>query len=154
MEITVFTATKIKDEALINQIQEYLKRFGNGFTVRIESLGGERHSDLPEVEQMQKHWKLLKERLPKNSALFLLDERGKEYRTEELKQLVVGRIELAQPFAFAIGGPGGWPKEARSSADKVLALSQFTLPYQLAAVMLIEQLYRVYTLWRGIPYHR
>jgi len=86
----------------------------------------------------------------------VLDERGESFTTEGLAQLVRDwQLDGAvKQVAFLVGGADGHTDELRSRADRVLALSSFTLQHELALLVLLEQIYRIHTLLRGEPYHR
>jgi 23S rRNA (pseudouridine1915-N3)-methyltransferase len=84
----------------------------------------------------------------KGARLIVLDERGKDYSTEQFAKL------LHAPSAFVIGGADGLSAETKAAADILLRLSAMTLPHALAQVILLEQLYRAATLLAGHPYHR
>ena len=86
--------------------------------------------------------------VPKGARLVVLDERGREYSTEQFAKL------LQAPSAFVIGGADGLSAETKAGADIVLRLSAMTLPHAIAQVVLLEQIYRGATLLTGHPYHR
>jgi len=86
--------------------------------------------------------------LTKGVRIIVLDERGRDYTTEQFSKL------LQAPSAFIIGGADGLSAETKAAADTLLKLSAMTLPHALAQVILIEQLYRAATLLTGHPYHR
>ncbi len=86
--------------------------------------------------------------------LVLLDSRGKSLSSESFaawlgQQRDTGR----QSIAFAIGPASGWSEDARQKAGLLLSLGPMTLPHQLARVVLLEQLYRAFTILTGHPYH-
>jgi len=83
-----------------------------------------------------------------------LDERGKQLSTPELAQWLGKQQQGGKDLAFVIGGDEGLSDEVRARAALVLSLSRFTLPHRLARLVLMEQLYRVFTLLRGESYHR
>lgn len=85
----------------------------------------------------------------------VLDERGEMPTTAQLRTLV-DRWEMAgtKRVALLIGGADGHPESMRQQADYVLALSRLTLQHELALVVALEQVYRIYTLKNGEPYHR
>ena len=85
---------------------------------------------------------------PKAARLVVLDERGRDFTTEQFAAL------LAEPTAFVIGGAEGLSAPLKDKAGLLLRLSSLTLPHALAQVVLIEQLYRAATLRTGHPYHR
>lgn len=90
-----------------------------------------------------------------DSALFLLDERGRNITSEELSAAVAAlRDEGRRQLAFVIGGPDGHDPGLRQAAERVIAFGAQTWPHQLVRVMLAEQLYRTATILAGHPYHR
>lgn len=155
MEIQVVALCKTKDAHLLELEREYLKRFSGSWKVVVRELGGEKFLKHSPAEQCRHHSELLEKAVDSSQALILLDERGKEPTTEGFCELLrtVSR-DGAQQLVFALGGPQGWSEELKHSARHVLSLSKMTMPYQLARVVLIEQLYRAYTLHHHIPYHR
>lgn len=84
-----------------------------------------------------------------------LDERGEELTTDAFTKLIDAR-EMAgtKRIALIIGGADGHSEALRSKADRVIRLSKMTMQHELALVVLLEQLYRAYTIKRGEPYHR
>jgi 23S rRNA (pseudouridine1915-N3)-methyltransferase len=93
--------------------------------------------------------------LQAGSALVLLDERGKNFSSEEF----AGRLGLfrdggRKALVVAIGGPDGHDQSLRDQADLVVSFGELTWPHQLVRVMLGEQLYRAATILSGHPYHR
>jgi 23S rRNA (pseudouridine1915-N3)-methyltransferase len=87
-------------------------------------------------------------KLPKNSHVVALDERGQDLTTVQFAQL------LKRETTFVIGGPDGLEEEVKRGASMLLRLSSLTLPHALAQVVLLEQIYRAATLLTGHPYHR
>ena len=83
----------------------------------------------------------------------LLDSRGKQLSSEELAELLNREQLHAIPLLFAIGGSDGFSEEARRRSELALSLGKMTLPHELARVVLLEQLYRAFTILRRHPYH-
>jgi 23S rRNA (pseudouridine1915-N3)-methyltransferase len=86
--------------------------------------------------------------------LILLDGRGKQLSSEELSQFFRSHQERnPQPLLFAIGAADGFSENVRNRADFTLSLGKMTIAHELARVMLLEQLYRAFTILKGHPYH-
>jgi len=85
--------------------------------------------------------------------LVLLDSRGKQFSSEELAEFLEREQVNAIPLLFAIGGSDGFSDEARRRAGFTLSLGKMTLPHELARVVLMEQLYRAFTILEHHPYH-
>lgn len=86
--------------------------------------------------------------------LVLLDSRGKQLSSEELAAFIRQHLERSPvPLLFAIGPADGFSENTRSHADFVLSLGKMTIAHELARVVLLEQLYRAFTILKGHPYH-
>jgi 23S rRNA (pseudouridine1915-N3)-methyltransferase len=84
----------------------------------------------------------------------VLDERGTTLTTQALAEQLRGWQLDATDVALVIGGPDGLEPAFRSTAQQRIRLSDLTLPHALARVLLIEQLYRAWSINAGHPYHR
>ena len=93
------------------------------------------------------------ERQKERHKLILLDSRGKQFSSEELAQLLDREQLQSLPLLFAIGGADGFSNHARQQASSVLSLGRMTLPHELARVVLLEQLYRAFSILKNHPYH-
>ena len=87
--------------------------------------------------------------------IIALDERGLEQTTREMAaQLEKWELNSTNRIAFLIGGANGLPLTIKKQARQTWALSRLTLPHRMAQVLLLEQLYRSYTINHGMPYHK
>ena len=89
-----------------------------------------------------------------SGTLVALDERGRSMSTEAFAKWVIERRDRAEDTSFVIGGAFGLDGAVRDRATLVLALSPWTLPHEMARLLLAEQLYRAGTIQRGEPYHK
>ncbi|HLV87197.1 MAG TPA: 23S rRNA (pseudouridine(1915)-N(3))-methyltransferase RlmH [Candidatus Sulfotelmatobacter sp.] len=88
------------------------------------------------------------------STLCLLDSRGKEMTSEQLAKFLDDYQQRNPlPLIFAIGGADGFHPTTREAAQYTISLGKMTLPHELARVVLLEQVYRAYTILKGHPYH-
>jgi 23S rRNA (pseudouridine1915-N3)-methyltransferase len=91
---------------------------------------------------------------PTRHSLVLLDGGGKQLSSEELAKFLREHQERNPlPLLFAIGPADGFTDRARQAAGLVLSLSKMTLAHELARIVLLEQLYRAFTILKGHPYH-
>lgn len=86
--------------------------------------------------------------------LVTLDENGKQLSSRELSVFIAQAQTHSRDLLFAIGGDEGLSEEALNRSYLTLSLSRMTLPHRLARLVLIEQLYRAFTIQRGQPYHK
>ena len=87
-------------------------------------------------------------------TLVTLDERGRAMSTAAFARWVAERRERAEDTTFVVGGAFGLDAAIRERASLVLSLSPWTLPHEMARLVLAEQLYRAGTILRGEPYHK
>jgi len=92
--------------------------------------------------------------IPKGARIVVLDERGSQLTTVALaRQLKSWQLE-GDDVALVIGGPDGLDPEFKAKAQMRIRLSDMTLPHAMARVLLIEQLYRAWSINANHPYHR
>jgi 23S rRNA (pseudouridine1915-N3)-methyltransferase len=141
VKITVAWIGKTKEPAIQSLTDEYLKRL-----TRYAQVEGIALKD--EFALM----KLLTR--ARRSTAVLLDSRGKQFTSEELAGFLNDHLERASlPMLFAIGPANGFSEPARQAASQLLSLGKLTLAHELARVVLLEQLYRAFTILKGHPYH-
>lgn len=98
---------------------------------------------------------LLLAAIPRGAVIVALDERGKSLSSRHFAEtLAQWRDHGEQDVAFLIGGADGLDAAVTAKARLTLSLSAMTWPHLLARVMLLEQLYRAWSLQTGHPYHR
>lgn len=88
------------------------------------------------------------------STMVLLDSRGQQFTSEEFARFLdEQQNRTPQPLLFGVGPADGFSEEARKAASFLFSLGKMTLPHELARVVLLEQLYRAFTILKGHPYH-
>lgn len=87
-------------------------------------------------------------------TLVLLDSRGKQLSSDEFAEYL-GNYQDRNPLPllFAVGPANGFTAETRQEANLLLSLGKMTVAHELARVVLLEQLYRAFTILKGHPYH-
>ena len=143
MKIKVAWIGKTKEAAIETLTDEYLKRIS-----RYAEVEGRAVKDEAALLALARG-----ERQKERCKLVLLDSRGKQFSSEELAALLEREQVNAVPLLFAIGGSDGFSEAARHEASLVLSLGKMTLPHELARVVLVEQLYRGFSILKSHPYH-
>ena len=88
------------------------------------------------------------------STLAVLDSRGKEFSSEQFAKFLQDYQESNPlPLVFAVGPADGFGQASRAGAQHIVSLGKLTLPHELARVVLLEQVYRAFTILKGHPYH-
>lgn len=146
MKIKVAWIGKTKEPAIQTLTDEYLKRLSRfseveGLSVRDEAALLALASGNGRGARRER------------CKLVLLDARGKQYSSEEWAAMLEREQVNAVPLLFAIGGSDGFSDLARHQAGLVISLGKMTLPHELARVVLVEQIYRAYSILNKHPYH-
>jgi 23S rRNA (pseudouridine1915-N3)-methyltransferase len=142
MKLRIAWIGKTKEPAVQALTSEYLKRIARYLPA--ESL--EHASEAALLKQLEKS-------VP-TPFLVLLDSRGKQLRSEELAEFIERQQDRGtQSMLFAIGPADGFSREALKTADFQLSLGKMTLAHDLARVVLLEQIYRAFTILKKHPYH-
>jgi 23S rRNA (pseudouridine1915-N3)-methyltransferase len=151
VKIKIAWIGKTKEPAIQSLTDEYLKRISRYTQVQGMPLPDEAAILQTAVSKSVNARKISG---AEKSTLVLLDWRGKQLSSEELARFV-GDYQNRNPLPliFAIGPADGFSKEARSAAQQLISLGKMTLPHGLARVVLLEQLYRAFTILKGHPYH-
>lgn len=155
MKITVACigrAGRAKHDAAQSLIDSYRERLPWPVTIREVE---DRKQGGSAAERKAREADLLLAAVPKGAVLVAMDERGKSLSSRQFAEtLEKWRDGGEQEVAFLIGGADGLDPALTAKARLTLSLSAMTWPHLLARVMLLEQLYRAWSLQTGHPYHR
>jgi 23S rRNA (pseudouridine1915-N3)-methyltransferase len=152
MTLLVLAVGRLRD-AYREACDDYLRRLGR--YARVEEAEVREASRAPTVEaQRKEEAERLEARLPGGSAVVALAREGSPWTSEELARRVDGWRVAARPLAFVLGGSHGLSPGFLASASARWSLGPLTLPHELARVVVVEQLYRAFTILRGEPYHK
>ena len=139
MNVLVYSINPSKNKTLLPVINEYSKRikyFVNFEFIEVKSL---------KLEHIKKF---------KNKFIFALDEDGELLDSLEFANKIRDFMEDNLDIVFIVGDANGLPSDVIKNSNMVLSLSKLTLPHLLARVVLIEQLYRSFSIINNIPYHK
>ncbi len=144
MKLKIAWIGKTKDAAIQSLTTEYLKRIS-------------RYADV-EALPLSDEGALLKLREKSGPrpahTLVILDSRGRTFSSEEFAQFLQNHQDRnPQPLVLAIGPADGFTDATRKAAATVLSLGRMTLAHELARIVLLEQVYRAFTILKGHPYH-
>ncbi|MGB9233402.1 MAG: 23S rRNA (pseudouridine(1915)-N(3))-methyltransferase RlmH [Terriglobales bacterium] len=147
MKIKVAWIGKTKEQAVQSLTDEYLKRIAR--YAEVEGLAVKDEATILALARGDRG----RDRGKQGHKLVLLDSRGKQFSSEELAALLEREQIQAVPLLFAIGGSEGFADETRRQAGLTLSLGKMTLPHELARVVVLEQIYRAFTILKKHPYH-
>lgn len=143
MKLRLAWIGKTKESAIQTLTSEYVKRIARYNPCEASEL-------VSEAAVLK-----LTEKSSRTAPVFVaLDPRGKQFSSEELADFVKQHLERGtQELIFAIGPADGWSPEALATAQTKISLGKMTLPHELARVIMLEQIYRAFTILKGHPYH-
>lgn len=151
MKINILSIGKFKDVSCETLFHEYKKRMN--FDINLKELNLKKGYDGKKLKEEE--GKLLLKHCNDNSEIISLDERGKIITTPEFCDIITNyQNNSINEINFIIGGSDGLSQEVRNKSDFILSFGKMVFPHLFVRVMLIEQLYRVYTLQNGHPYHK
>jgi 23S rRNA (pseudouridine1915-N3)-methyltransferase len=148
MKISILAIGSIKsfsDES--NIIQSYIKRLP--FKINIKEL--EIKKKLPKEELIKAEEEQILNSIPKNNYIIVLDENGKNISSKEFSEVF---FRANQDICFVLGGAYGLSCKIKETAHFNLSLGKMTWPHMLARTLLVEQIYRAYTIKENHPYHK
>ncbi|MCD6107760.1 MAG: 23S rRNA (pseudouridine(1915)-N(3))-methyltransferase RlmH [Caldisericaceae bacterium] len=139
MRIKIIAVGKIKKEYIRKGILDYSKRLVHYIPFEVVEIKEEHLSRFIDVDAFN----------------VLLDEKGKALTSAAFALFIEKMmISSAKDIVFFVGGPEGFSDEFRKRADFFLSLSKMTLPHEMARMVLVEQIYRAFTIIRGEKYHK
>ena len=153
MKIKIAWIGKTKEPAIQALTDEYLKRISRYAQVEGIALRDEAAllAALWAARHQASEGKHLQDR---DSTLAIMDSRGKEFSSEQFAQFLGNyQDNNPRPLVFAVGGADGFGEQTRAAAQFTLSLGKMTLAHELARVVLLEQVYRAFTILKGHPYH-
>ena len=146
MKIKIAWVGKTKEPAIQSLTDEYLKRISR--FAPVEGVAVRDEAALLDLCGRGTHKNAVK------VTLCLMDSRGKEFSSEQFAKFVGDYQDVNPlPIVFAIGGADGFTDATRRTAQRIISLGKMTLAHGLARVVLLEQVYRAFTILKGHPYH-
>ena len=155
MRLTILCLGKTRERFIQEGLAKYLRYLKPYTDVEFKELKEEKISDLKDAPTIRKKEaeKIFKA-IPAGAMLIALDERGKEFTSHEFAAFLNNTTDSGvRNLAFVIGGSLGLDESVTDRSDKTVALSRWTFTHELARLVLLEQLYRAFTIIKGKPYH-
>ena len=136
-------------------MQAYSKRLPAEFSFHcIEVPLGKRSKNADPQQAIKQEGEALLARLGQRDYVVALDVLGKSLSTEAMSARIGAIRDDGRHLSLLVGGPDGLSKECISRADERWSLSALTLPHPLVRIVMAEQIYRVWSVLSGHPYHR
>lgn len=159
MNVTLVCVGRLKEDYLRAACAEYQKRLQGFCRFTVEELEAEKLPDDPSraeiLSALEKEGDRILAKLPKGAYTAALCIEGKQRSSEELAELLLNiPVQGSGAAAFVIGSSYGLSDRVKGAAQLKLSMSKMTFPHQLARVMLMEQIYRGYTIINNKKYHK
>ena len=152
MKFRIIWTGKTRDANLRALVEDYAERLSHFVRCEVTELRELGRTDKAGID---KETKRISDALRPGSLTILLDPAGAEWTSQDLAaQLKNWEGNGVKEIAFVVGGPNGLAPELVARADKRWSLSRLTLTHEMARVLLVEQLYRAFTIVHGLPYQK
>lgn len=146
MKIVIISVGKEKDELTSNIIKHFEMRILRYLPIE--------WMYIPHEATKEKEGEKIISLLKKEDYVVLLDEKGKDIKSEALAELIENRmVDSVRRMVFIIGGAYGVSKAIEERANYTWKLSALVFPHMLVRVILVEQIYRAMTIIKGEKYH-
>ena len=151
--IKVICVGKLKEDYLTSGIKEYLKRLDAWEKVEIIEVKEYLSSDIKKVIEVEGDYLL--DKIDKNDFVITLEIEGKMLTSEDLASKIDQLYTYGNSnITFVIGGSYGLSNKVKSRSSLALSFSKFTFPHQLMRLILLEQIYRAFTINNHKEYHK
>ena len=154
MRISILVVGRPRHVALGAAIADYESRAARYWPVEFVEVREESSRAILPAQVREREGERIAARVLSGTRLVVCDPGGENMNSEVFSVFVHGFRERGENVAFAIGGAHGLGENIRARADRKLSLAPWTLPHELARLVLAEQLYRAGTIQRGEPYHK
>ncbi|GKT12518.1 MAG: 23S rRNA (pseudouridine1915-N3)-methyltransferase [Thiomicrorhabdus sp.] len=134
---------------------EYAKRMPKACSIKLVELPMAQRGKTNSVDKLKaEEAKRIVDAIPKGARMIILDEHGKQVTTKGLSEKLEEWLGGGQDIALIVGGPDGLQQELIDQAQWKWGLSNLTLPHPMVRILVVEQLYRAWSVIQNHPYHR
>lgn len=152
--VTIAAVGRLRERYWLAAQEEYIRRLKNYTDFKLVEVKDAVGKSLPDAVAIAREGEQLLAAVPRGARLILMSAEGRSMSSPELADFLQAQLETHGQLVFLIGGPIGFDPTVVSIAHDRLALSHMTFPHELARIMLLEQLYRAFTILHGEPYHK
>lgn len=155
MNLKIVAVGRSLPEWVNKAFADYQKRFPRHLSVTLTEIpAARRGKGMNPANAIIEEGKKITEVIPEGSYVIALERTGISLDSQQLSKLLEKQMQQGGDVVFLIGGPEGLSGNCLERADKKLSLSSMTMAHGVARVVLVEQLYRAWTIISGHPYHR
>ena len=154
MRLVVAVVGKARNQALGEAIRDYEKRAARYWALDVHEVREERAVGISVDKVIEREGQRLADKLPDRAQTVTCDIKGRAFNSTQFAEFLQSAREQDRDLAFLIGGAFGLASDLTSRSSVKLSLAPWTLPHELARLVLVEQIYRAGTIVRGEPYHK
>lgn len=155
MKITIIAVGQRMPDWVSTAWLDYSQRLPADYALELKEIKPEARTSGKTVAQMMSaEAKRIDAAIPAQSQVIILDEKGRNLTTMQLADQLQTWRDSSQDIAIVIGGPDGLDPDFKKRFVQKMRLSDLTLPHPMVRVLLIEQLYRAWSINNNHPYHR
>ena len=161
MNIKLILVSQTETAYIKDAVEEYSKRLAHYVKFSIVIINPPKaNAKTPVKDIKQKEGELILRALTKEKTqaggtkIVLLDERGTQYRSTDFANFLQGQMNQSlKTLIFVVGGAYGFSQDVYQQTDSMLSLSKMTYSHQIIRILLLEQIYRAFTIINNEPYH-
>ena len=155
LKITVITMGDKMPAWVEQAAKEYSKRLKDGVTLSIVEIPLIKRGKSTDISRiMEKEMILMNAAIPSNAHMIALDVAGESFSSEQLAKKIARLQQITSHLCFLIGGPEGLSSALIERSSERWSLSKLTLPHTLVRIVLLEALYRAWSILHHHPYHK
>ena len=154
MRLVVAVVGKVRHAALSEAIRDYERRAARYWPLDVHEVREERASGIPVEKVMQREGDRLTERVPERAHRVACEVDGKQFTSTQFADFLRNARDEDRDIAFLIGGAYGLAPAVTAGSTTRISLAPWTLPHEIARLVLAEQIYRAGTIVRGEPYNK
>ncbi len=155
MKIKLLAIGKTDDKNLQILISTYEKRLKHYIKFESEFIPDIKNvKNLSQKEQKEKEGDLILKKISPTDQIILLDEKGKDFSSMEFSKFLQKKMNSGvKQIVLVIGGPYGFSEKVYQKAIGKISLSKMTFSHQMIRLLVVEQIYRAFTILKNEPYH-
>ena len=154
MRLVVAVVGKARNAALGEAIRDYETRAARYWTLDVHEVREERAAGMSLEKVKEREGIRLAEKVPERAQTVACEIGGKSLDSTQFAEFLQNAREQDRDLAFLIGGAFGLSSSVAKRSTMKLSLAPWTLPHEIARLVLVEQIYRAGTIVRGEPYHK
>lgn len=158
-KVVIISVGRLKEDFFKKAEQEYLKRL-NGYcdmsVIEVpQTVLPQNPSDAQVISALEQEAELIINKIPKNSHIVSMCIEGNQLSSEQMAEMIDDNANIGSGvITFIIGGSFGLSDSIKQKSKTKLSMSKMTFPHRMARIMLLEQIYRGYTIIAGSRYHK